>query len=150
MTHTHIYIKCLCWDQKPVCFRPRSQRRAAGRWPLWTLSTDSSSEPMLLACPEGKSQWFHGATGLPLYRWMVYVMENPTNTWMRTGGTPIETPFFSVSSHSVWILMDSHETKVSSLATQKSSISYKKVDRWNCIRIRIQKMTSIDQLSSCS
>ena len=81
--------------------------------------------------------WGYRATPW-LYRWMVYVMENPRNKWMRTGGTPIEPPFFSVSSHSVWILMDSHETNVSSLATQKSGIFYKKVDRWNCIRICIQ------------
>ena len=26
---------------------------------------------------------------VPLYRWMVYVMENTICKWMRTGGTPI-------------------------------------------------------------
>ena len=27
--------------------------------------------------------------GVPLYRWLVYVMENPNLKWMMTGGAPI-------------------------------------------------------------
>jgi hypothetical protein len=32
--------------------------------------------------------WGFPKIGLPLYRWMVYFMENPIYKWMTTGGTP--------------------------------------------------------------
>ena len=53
-------------------------------------------------CHASRYGGFH-ELGNPLYRWMVYFMENPTYKWMRTRGTPILGNLHTVPSENVGV-----------------------------------------------
>ena len=75
--------------------KPNGSRDSSRNYPLIPSSTDPGGTLQLTAGVAAEGQAMGGSmNGDTPDSWMVYFMENPTNpteTWMRTAGTPVST-----------------------------------------------------------